>query len=70
MSLIERIAQFLAEWTGTPVSEGDVIWMLVIAVGSIVVLLFTCAWKKSGQIDWEAAEEYRKKLEEEYKNDH
>lgn len=63
--MIERIAQLLTELMGSPVSEGDVIAMVVIAVGSLIALLFATAWKKSGQIDWEAVEEERKRLEEE-----
>lgn len=63
--MIERIAQLLTELMGSPVSEGDVTWMVIIAVGSLIALLFAAAWKKSGQIDWEAVEEERKRLEEE-----
>lgn len=63
--MIERISQLLTELMGSPVTNADVTWMVIIAVGSLIALLFATAWKKSGQIDWEAVEEERKRLEEE-----
>ncbi len=63
--MLERIAQILSELTGTPVTNADVISMVVISGGCILALLFVAAWNRSGQIDWEAVEAERKRLEEE-----
>ena len=62
--MIERIAQFLTAMIGSPVSSGAVIAVLLIIVGFFAVALFVQAWCRSGQIDWEAVEAERKRLED------
>jgi hypothetical protein len=63
--VLEFIAQFLTEWSGTPATRDDAVGIVVVAVACIVMLLFFAAWRKSGQIDWDAVEAERKRLEEE-----
>ncbi len=63
--VLEFIAQFLTKWTGNPVTRDDAVGLVVVAVACVVMLLFAAAWRKSGQVDWEAVEAERKRLEEE-----
>lgn len=63
--MIERIAQLLTELTGHPVSNGAVTGALVVLGFSVLLILFGRAWHNGGQIDWDAVEAERKRLEEE-----
>ena len=63
--VLEFIAQMLTKWTGNPVTRDDAVGIVVVAVACVVMLLFAVAWRKSGQIDWEAVEAERTRLEEE-----
>lgn len=46
--MLERIARFLTEWTGSPVSEGVAGGALVVVIGAVVLGLVVLAWFKSG----------------------
>lgn len=63
--VLEFIAQMLTEWSGIPATRDDAVGIVVVAVACIVMLLFSVAWRKSGQIDWDAVEAERKRIEEE-----
>ena len=62
--MVEKIAQFLTDLIGSPVSSGAVIAVLIVLVGFFAVALFVQAWCRSGQIDWDAVEAERKRLED------
>lgn len=64
--MIEKIAQFLTELMGFPVDPRSVIGILVVLAGMVVVPVFVRMWCKSGQIDWDAVEAERKRLEDDY----
>lgn len=64
--MVEKIAQILTDLTGCPVSETGVVGALVIGAVSVVAILFAVAWHRSGQIDWEAVEAERRRLEDDY----
>ena len=64
--MIEKIAQILTDLTGSTVGETAVAGALFIGAISVVVILFAVAWHKSGQIDWDAVEAERKRLEDDY----
>ena len=63
--MFEKISKILTELTGSPVSELAVAGVVVVGAISVVVILFAIAWHKSGQIDWDAVEAERKRLEAE-----
>lgn len=62
--MVEMIAQFLTDLTGSPVSSGAVIAVLIVLVGFFAVSLFVQAWCRSGQIDWDAVDAEYKRLED------
>ena len=62
--MIDKIAQFLTELMGFPVDPRSVIGILVVLAGVVVAPMIAKAWCESGEIDWEAVEAERKRLEE------
>ena len=62
--MIEKIAQFLSNLTGTPVSESTVGGAVVVLIGSLILGIAALAWFKAGiedekavNAEWERWEE-------------
>lgn len=62
--MIEKIAQFLTELTGSPVSESAAGGAVVIFIGSLILGIIALAWFKAGiedekavNAEWERWEE-------------
>lgn len=52
--MIEKIAQFLTELTGSPVRESAVGGAVVIFIGSLILGIIALAWFKAGIEDEKA----------------
>ena len=62
--MIEKIAQFLTDLTGSPVSESAAGGAVVVLIGSLILGLIAMAWFKAGiedekrvNAEWERFEE-------------
>ena len=64
--MIEKIAQFLTDLMGFPVDPRSVIGILVVLAGVVIAPMIAKAWCKSGEIDWDAVEAERRRLEDDY----
>ena len=64
--MIEKVTQFLTELMGFPVDPRSVIGILVVLTGVVIAPMIAKVWCKSGQIDWDAVEAERKRLEDDY----
>lgn len=52
--MVEKIAQFLTDLTGSPVSESAVGGAVVIFIGSLILGIIALAWFKAGIEDEKA----------------